>query len=336
MKGKDGFALVMVIILIAFLAIVSIGLVALWQGAVNQLVQQEESMQAYYLARSGAAALASWIISHPSTATSIANIKSTQIHLKSGSVGTVQVMATTTSNNGNITVISTGMVNNARETLRVSLINGFNFNKAIITKNFKNDEITGSVSIHGGIEYQSTSTLKISGSASVVGEVVSEATVIGIKSIRISPSLATSTPPPNLSNLTIDSTLIINGFTATIATVTNNTANIANTLGLKDKDVNGSWTLVTCSTESGTQYLLLSATDTSITISGTFLEPLTIYAPYASVTFNGKVGINGSIVASSITINGGGNRKNVNLPIISTISSNIFKSYIIKPGSWSY
>ncbi|MGC8590446.1 hypothetical protein, partial [Athalassotoga sp.] len=71
MKGKNGFALVMVIILIAFLSIVAIGLVALWQGAVNQLVQQESSMQAYYLARSGAAALATWVLDHPSTATSI-------------------------------------------------------------------------------------------------------------------------------------------------------------------------------------------------------------------------------------------------------------------------
>jgi len=335
MKGKDGFALVMVIILIAFLAIVSIGLVALWQGAVNQLVQQEESMQAYYLARSGAAALASWIISHPSTATSIANIKSTQIHLKSGSVGTVQVMATTTSNNGNITVISTGMVNNVRETLRVGLINGFNFNKAIITKNFPNG-ISGNVKIIGGIEYQNTSLLTISGSASV-DEVVSEGPVSGnVESIiKIPPSLATSTPPPNLNNLKIGSTLIINGLTATIATFTNNTANIANTLGFNSNGVNGSWTLVTCSTQSGTQYLLLSATNTqaSIKISGNPGATLTIYAPYASVTFGGNVGINGSIVASSVTIKGGGNRINVNL---STISSNIFNSYIIKPGSWSY
>ncbi|MGC8545860.1 MAG: hypothetical protein ACP5NR_07970, partial [Athalassotoga sp.] len=73
MKGKNGFALVMVIILIAFLSIVAIGLVALWQGAVNQLVQQESSMQAYYLARSGAAALATWIINN-STSSTLTNI----------------------------------------------------------------------------------------------------------------------------------------------------------------------------------------------------------------------------------------------------------------------
>ncbi|MGC8637183.1 MAG: hypothetical protein ACP5UP_03050, partial [Athalassotoga sp.] len=133
MKGKNGFALVMVIILIAFLSIVAIGLVALWQGAVNQLVQQESSMQAYYLARSGAAALATWIINNStsSTLTNILNKRSSPLHLKTGSVGTVTVMATSNINNGNITVISTGIVNGARETLRLTVLQGFMFRNPI-------------------------------------------------------------------------------------------------------------------------------------------------------------------------------------------------------------
>jgi hypothetical protein len=175
-KGKDGFALVMVIILIAFLAIVSIGLVALWQGAVNQLVQQEESMQAYYLARSGAAALASWIIQHPATATSIANIKSTQIPLKSGSVGTVQVSLI--QSGSNLTVVSTGIVNGAKETLKLTLVkaqSGFNFTKAIIAKSIPNG-IAGGVGT-GGIEYQGAIPLNISGGGAINGGIISNSSV---------------------------------------------------------------------------------------------------------------------------------------------------------------
>ena len=174
MKGKDGFALVMVIILIAFLAIVSIGLVALWQGAVNQLVQQEESMQAYYLARSGAAALASWIISHPATATSIVNIKSNQIHLKSGSVGTVQVSLI--QSGSNLTVVSTGIVNGAKETLKLTLVkaqSGFNFTKAIITKSLT---LNSGSTVNGSVEIQAAdsntiinSNAKINGNLQING-----------------------------------------------------------------------------------------------------------------------------------------------------------------------
>jgi len=187
-KGKDGFALVMVIILIAFLAIVSIGLVALWQGAVNQLVQQEESMQAYYLARSGAAALASWIISHPATATSIVNIKSNQIHLKSGSVGTVQVSLI--QSGSNLTVVSTGIVNGAKETLKLTLVkaqSGFNFTKAIITNSLKMDNpstIIGSVEVKNG-NLELTGNTIINGNVNMNGNLTMDTNSVINGSVQI-------------------------------------------------------------------------------------------------------------------------------------------------------
>jgi len=205
-KGKDGFALVMVIILIAFLAIVSIGLVALWQGAVNQLVQQEESMQAYYLARSGAAALSSWIISHPSTATSIANIKSTQIHLKSGSVGRVQVSLIQSGNN--LTVVSTGIVNGAKETLKLTLVkaqSGFNFTKAIIAKSIPGG-IAGGVGTEG-IEYQGATPLNISGGGAINGGIISNSSVNVSGGAIISGGI-TSRATVNVSNGTISGGII--------------------------------------------------------------------------------------------------------------------------------
>ncbi len=205
MKGKNGFAMVMVIILIAFLSIVAIGLIALWQGAVSQLVQQEESMQAYYLARSGAAALATWVINHPSTATSIVGIKSNQIHIKNGSVGTVQVSLVKAGNN--LTVVSTGMVNSARETLKLTIVQaqtGFNFTKAIITNNLT---INSNSTINGGVEIQSTNTntsinanSKINGNLQVNGSLTfnSNSTVNGDLQI-------------NGSNLTINSNVTVSG-----------------------------------------------------------------------------------------------------------------------------
>ncbi len=176
LNGKNGFALVLVIILIAFLSIVAIGLVALWQGAVNQLVQQESSMQAYYLARSGAAALATWVMDHPSTATSIIGVKSKKISLKNGSVGTVQVSLI--KNNNTLTVVSTGMVNSAIETLKLTLVqaqSGFNFTKAIIAKSIPSG-IAGGVGT-GGIEYQGTTPLNITGGGAINGGIISNASV---------------------------------------------------------------------------------------------------------------------------------------------------------------
>jgi type II secretory pathway pseudopilin PulG len=180
-KRKEGFALIATIIIVAVaLFAIAAGLFAIQRSNVSAVVSQAKSMQAYYLARSGAAAVAEWIKAHPNNVKDIIGKSSSPVTLKPGSVGkvTVSVEASVTNNGTMLIIISTGTVNDAKETLRLRLVkaqSGFKFTKAIIAKSLPHG-VAGGVGT-GGIEYQGTQTLKIAGGGKIDGGVVSIADV---------------------------------------------------------------------------------------------------------------------------------------------------------------
>jgi type II secretory pathway pseudopilin PulG len=178
-KRKEGFALIATIIIVAVaLFAIAAGLFAVQRSNVSAVVSQAKSMQAYYLARSGIVAVAEWIKAHPDKASELIDKTSSPVHLKNGSVGTVEVSVEATDNG--LIIVSTGYVvthttppSTAVETLRLFLTKqeGFTFNKAIIvdTLSLSNGvAIPGDVEVRRGALNLPNSTL-ISGNLEVNG-----------------------------------------------------------------------------------------------------------------------------------------------------------------------
>ena len=111
-KKDKGFALVLAVIISAFLLSFTIILGTDMASESKQASSQQRKTQAYYIARAGAAATAKWITSLSSTASTNFNLESFPINSNSQTfgVGTFKVSITQSLDKTQLTILSTGSV----------------------------------------------------------------------------------------------------------------------------------------------------------------------------------------------------------------------------------
>ena len=121
-KGEQGSALLLTIIVLVVLLFLagSLGLLAMVEGRMAQ--KEEASMQAFYLARSGADAVAEHIINNPvGLSEELLNVESNPVYLDDRDSAYFTVCLTRNDDASTITVQSTGVVGEQRAGVALSL-----------------------------------------------------------------------------------------------------------------------------------------------------------------------------------------------------------------------
>ena len=112
-KKNKGAALIVVIVVMAVMIILGTALINISLSNNKQVIYQQKSNQAYYMARSGADAIASYIIKNPNEVKSIIN--KTSSSPATGTIGTnsFRVQVINGASTGNVLIKSTGIVSGA-------------------------------------------------------------------------------------------------------------------------------------------------------------------------------------------------------------------------------
>lgn len=112
-KKSKGYALmiVIIVIVIAVMLILGTALLNISLSENKQVIYQQKSNQAYYMARSGADAIASYIIKNPSEAQNIINKTSSSPGTGTIGANSFQVQAMNGASAGDVLIKSTGIVN---------------------------------------------------------------------------------------------------------------------------------------------------------------------------------------------------------------------------------
>jgi hypothetical protein len=154
LRNEKGMALPLVLIVMVVLFILGVALLQYATTEAVQVSRSEKSMQAYYLARSGAEAMAEHLINNPSAVSQYLNKTGTGSVPDSGGSFSVQV---TEDADGNIRIESTGSVEDVSERLILTLAlkdPGGIFDSAIYSKN--DPALSALKSIEGNVSSNTT------------------------------------------------------------------------------------------------------------------------------------------------------------------------------------
>ena len=172
-KSENGFALAMTILVLAVLTILAVILLSLSLSETKLAAHQSDKKQAYYLARSGAEAVATYIIKTPNADSDLfdrtSNLNS---NLSSGEFS-VQVEGLATGPTlYNVLVRGTGTVKNVQNTAAVLLVRktmmeiGYNAIYSGEALDINNMKIIGDVQSAGTIEYRTSGSNEYNDTAS--------------------------------------------------------------------------------------------------------------------------------------------------------------------------
>ncbi len=167
LKNEKGYALVLVLIIMIIFFMLGTALIAVSTSQVKEAVKQQERVQAYYLAYSGANAVAEWVMS----GNDVPEGESEVVELDTGSF-----FVDVVENGNQLIITSHGTVDGFTETVSVTLSkesgNGFLFppDMALFsndTINMPNGTIIGSI----GTNATESNSIHLSGGASISGEI---------------------------------------------------------------------------------------------------------------------------------------------------------------------
>lgn len=136
-KCQKGSAFIIVLIVLMVLSILGAAVLNRSLAETKQVIYQANKMKAYYTARSGADALASYLINHPEEAANIVN-KTSSNHPGTGSINGNQFKITLQGSTpyNSLSITSTGTVNNVSSSVTLTMQSspGDSFNDAIFTE----------------------------------------------------------------------------------------------------------------------------------------------------------------------------------------------------------
>ena len=166
-KGEKGSALITVLIVMGVLTVLGAALMHYSMTDNLQVFNDEKRMQAHYLARSGAEAVADYIMKNPENADELLGKETEPVELGKG---TFQVEVTKR-DNGELLIESTGDVDGFIRTVKLTLEPHSLGDYAVFCNSII--DMGGNAGIEGNVGTNATdaNSIKISGNSSIVGNV---------------------------------------------------------------------------------------------------------------------------------------------------------------------
>lgn len=169
LKNEKGSAIVLVLIITGVLTVLGASLLHYSLTDNQQVINDEKRMQAYYLARSGAEAVADYIMKNPEEADNLLGKDAEDVKLDDETEGTFDVEVTGTSEVP--IIVSTGHVDGFERTVRLTLVPHSLGDYAVFCNSII--DIRGGAKIKGNVGTNATAedSIKLSGNSSIDGNV---------------------------------------------------------------------------------------------------------------------------------------------------------------------
>lgn len=173
LKKRDGGALVMVILVMMIMVILGTALLSISLNENKQASRENNRIEAYYLARSGVAATAAWILGPDTTPDDIAQIINKKSDNKSYGKGNFNVEVIKDPSTEDLVLVGTGTVNGVSNTTRMIIEKSSDtsdkimFDYSIYLMN--NVTFTGNVTINGSLGHPDDVTVQFTGNSKLTG-----------------------------------------------------------------------------------------------------------------------------------------------------------------------